>query len=31
MMPALVVISACPQDITLTANLDPTDLRVQIE
>lgn len=31
LMPTIVVISACPQDITLTANLDPTDLRIQIE
>lgn len=30
LMPSLVAISACPQDITLTANLDPTDLTVEI-
>jgi uncharacterized protein YcgI (DUF1989 family) len=31
LMPSFVVISACPQDITLTANLDPTDLRIEVE
>lgn len=29
-MPAVIAISACPQDVTLTAGLNPTDLLVRI-
>jgi uncharacterized protein YcgI (DUF1989 family) len=29
-MPSIVAVSACPQDITLTAGLNPTDLLVRI-
>jgi uncharacterized protein YcgI (DUF1989 family) len=29
-MPSVIAISACPQDITLTAGLNPTDMVVRI-
>jgi len=29
-MPAVIAVSACPQDITLTCNRNPTDLLVQV-
>ena len=29
-MPVIVAISACPQDITLTAGGNPTDVRVRV-
>jgi uncharacterized protein YcgI (DUF1989 family) len=29
-MPAVIAVSSCPQDITLTANRNPTDLTVQV-
>jgi uncharacterized protein YcgI (DUF1989 family) len=29
-MPCVIAVSACPQDITLTAGLDPTDLLIRV-
>jgi hypothetical protein len=29
-MPSVVAVSACPQDITLTAGLNPTELLIRI-
>jgi hypothetical protein len=29
-MPAVIGISACPQDITLTCGQHPTDLQIQV-